>query len=341
MRVMNERASAVPDGLEEWVSGRLAEAGIELRGPLDLTHDRPWSKVARGETDRGAVFAKAVWEAQRHEVAATAMLAETVPDRVPEVLGADAARGWILLADAGEPLRRQPEDVERRLLPGAASRYASLQLAMAGRVEELLAAGLPDHRRLQVPLERLLDGYPTSRDDSLMGSEVRELRDLARRLPTLEEALSEGIPASIQHDDLHPGNVLVDATGITRVFDWGYVNVASPLVSLATLLADLAGSSPDLLSEQDLHGLIRAYLAPFEAATGLHLQPRVDTARLLGQVSRAVTWSRIVPWIDEEERAQFPDPVADALRAALSLDRQSRASAGNAGEVARPAVHRS
>ncbi len=135
-----------------WISARLVDLDSRLTGPIEQSHDRPWSTVLRVPTDDGNLFFKASAPVVRHEAALVAFLAARRPDLVPAPLAVDLGRGWMLMADAGVRLREIVDlerDVSRWLdvLP----LYAGLQADLAGNVPELLALGVPDLRLALLP----------------------------------------------------------------------------------------------------------------------------------------------------------------------------------------------
>src|SRR5205807_2512262 len=141
--------------------------------------------------------------AQPFEARLTAELSARWPDRVAEVLAYDAERRWLLLADAGVPVGAlgNPPEVWLRALPA----YAELQVGEAAQVGEHLAHGVPDLRVARLPeqyAELLSDDLPLEQD------EVSRLRAFAPRFGELcRELQAYGVPASIQHDDLHHANL--------------------------------------------------------------------------------------------------------------------------------------
>src|SRR5438093_251299 len=187
-----------PDWLADatgWIRER-----VDVTGDIEQPHVRWWSTVLRVPTADGDLFFKAIAPVHRFEAALTARLAELQPARVTEVVAVDAERGWFLMRDAGTRLRElveTPADLHRweTLLP----EYAQLQIEVAPYAQELLALGTPDRRLAVLPRQ------------------LRELEDTDYRrlaleaLPRFEELCTTlaaaGIPETIQHDDLHDGQV--------------------------------------------------------------------------------------------------------------------------------------
>jgi aminoglycoside phosphotransferase (APT) family kinase protein len=125
-----------------------------------------------------------------------------------------------------------------------------------------------------------------------------------------------GVPASLQHDDLHANNVFVaaDRTAPLRVFDWGDAVVGHPfgvlLISLRVVanLTQLDHGAPELLRLRD------AYLEPWSAEydrTAL-----LEAARLVlrvGGVTRADCYRRALLEATPAGWAEFGDGVPSWL----------------------------
>src|SRR4051812_39358542 len=84
----------------EWVALYLPSVGR-----LELVQTEPWASVFRATADAGIVWFKACAPHQAFEVPLTASLSARWPATVTEVLAHDRDRRWLLMADAGEPLR--------------------------------------------------------------------------------------------------------------------------------------------------------------------------------------------------------------------------------------------
>ena len=227
-----------------WVDAQLSRAGRRVTGLVE-PRVRPWSLVWRVPTDDGPVWFKANNPGTVHEAVLIAALAELTPDRVLTPIAVDPARGWSLLPDGGESLRdvlaRDPDLAHwERALPG----YAALQLASASRADELVALGVPDQRPevLAGLFVELLDDHEALLigAEGGLGAEMHErlraeVPSYAQRCRRLADL---GIPATVQHDDLHDGNVFAGDAGY-RYFDWGDASVAHPFGTLLVTLRSI------------------------------------------------------------------------------------------------------
>jgi len=270
-----------------WVDWQLEELGLQSTGALEQPHVRPWSTVLRMPTTGGDVWFKANVPVLAYEAAVVGLLAARRPGFVPGLLATDVERGWMLMADGGERLR---EIVERErdlgrwldILP----RYGRLQIDMAEDRDRLLGVGLPDRR-----LETLASGYEEliGRVDTVTDDERRRLRALVPTIAELCECLAcAGLPETIQHDDLHDGQIFV-RDGRYLFFDWGDSCISHPFHSLTVALRanaaklDLEPGGPELQRLRD------AYLEPFG-----DLHEAADLAYRTGTVARALAWDRFV-----------------------------------------------
>jgi hypothetical protein len=253
-------------------------------------------------TADGVLWFKAVAPVHAFEPELSLLLAAQFPDRVTEVLAIDVERRWMLMRDSGTRLRELDPDVKLRRWESLLPRYAEIQIAFAPRAGELLALGVPDERLAGIPdkVEALLDDDEALLigDSSELSAEQRD--ELRARMPELralvDELASFGIPETLQHDDLHDGQVFVQ-DGRELVSDWGDSCVSHPFHTLTVLLRALGwrhslppGSAP-LLRLRD------AYLEPFGAPGAA-----ADLAYRTGTLARALAWHRYIQARAPEER---------------------------------------
>ena len=188
-------------------------------------HERPWSTVLRVPTQAGDLFLKQEAPVQAFEVPLTLTLASRWPDRVPEVVAADVDRAWLLLRHGGV---RVADSGAFDVFARALGLYGALQVGEVPRVDEFLELGVPDVRLgvINAVYEPFFE-----RDHGLTRGEVEAALALAPRYRELcDELASLGLPATIQHDDLHQWNIFVRGDRI-GIYDWGDSSVAFPLWS--------------------------------------------------------------------------------------------------------------
>ena len=261
-----------PDWLaaaERWIRER-----VDLTGEIEQPHVRPWATVLRAPTSDGPVWFKANGPSQAYEAGLVAVLARERPDAVPPLLAVDLRRSWMLMADGGERLR----DViaRHRSLAGwldVLPLYAGLQVDLAPHVDELLALGVPDRRLAVLPQQAA--AIPELEPD------LPAIEEMARRLA------GYGIPDTIQHDDLHDGQVFL-REGRPLVFDWGDAVASHPFLTMAvTLEGVIAWGVDDVADSEPLEPYRGAYLAPFERdASRAQREQALEQALRLGWVSR-------------------------------------------------------
>ena len=313
---------------EAWIDGRLTEAGRPRTGPLTQPHVRPWSTVLLIPTAEGDLWFKACVPTQAYEAAVVEILAQRRSDLVPVVVAVDRERGWLIVEDAGDRLREllgpDPDEVCRRW-EEVVQRYATLQIAAAAYRDMLRGAGAPDRRLAVLPglYEQLLaDGAALRPDhpDALTAGEVAALQDLVPRVRELSlELLRQGVPETIQHDDLHDGQIFVKE-GRYLFLDWGDSCVSHPFLTLTVTMNSIAHrlgvdrGAPAILRVRD------AYLSMWRVPGGDPLRA-FEVADLLGHVCRALSWQRIVAGLPAEWQPDYADTVPAWLRAFLNAAR--------------------
>ena len=310
----------------DWIDGELAKVGLTPAGPREQPHVRPWSTVLRVPTNAGDLYFKAVWPPQVHEAALTTALSSWLPRFTPEVVAARPETGWLLLRDAGLRLReilQQEHDVAR--WREVLVRYAEAQILLVDHGKAILDLGVPD-RRPAVVAEDLTDLLEDSRalrlglPDGLSAEEHGRLRKLLPRIRSQFEALAHSdVPAALEHNDFHDGNVCL-LKNEYRAFDWGDACVTHPFVALRVGLrsiahtVDLAADGPEITQLRD------AYLEPWTAfAPRTQLLADVQPALILAAACRAFSWRLVMSELDPPLLDEYADTVAYSVRSLLEL----------------------
>jgi hypothetical protein len=265
-----------------WIDARLSDLGLTRTGAVEQPHVKDWSTVMRVPTDAGTVWFKANEAGLAHEAAVVELIASRSAGRVPPPLARDPGTGWMLLEDAGERLRDViPRERSLARWLDVLEAYARVQLACEGDVDTLLALGLPDRRLHTLPAAYadLLAGLDDA-DPRLPGPEVIE--DLGRELAAF------GIRETVQHDDLHDGQVFLGSS-THQVLDWGDACVSHPFFTLAvTLEGGISWGVDDEEDSEDLEPHLAAYLRPYREQYEGDLREAARLAMRLGWVCRAV-----------------------------------------------------
>jgi len=306
-----------------WLDEQLAAAGLGRTGDVEQPRVRPWATVLRAPTGGGVVWMKAAAPATGFEVGLYGVLTRVVPDRVLTPLAADAGRGWIVLPDGGATLGDDvTAEQEAEGLAGALAEYGQLQRDVMPHVAELLAVGVPDMRPA-VMVERFAEAVDAGRlvstdEDRFAHHRIAAMTGTVRQW--CEQLAASSVPASLDHNDLHPRNVLVDGRRPMRFYDWGDSVVAHPfavaLVTLSVLrqLLDVGVDDPRVTAARDgyLEGF-RATAPDEDLGATLHAACRVAT------IARALTWDRALRTAREQGEPVDPDWDAAPLRTLEAL----------------------
>jgi hypothetical protein len=286
-------------------------AHVEPVGAIESVHERPWGTVQRVPIAEGVAWFKACSPAQAFEPRLTAALAGRWADRLPDVLAHDEKRAWLLLGHAGEPVGFDagPEPW-LSVLP----RYAELQRGEAPHAAQHLDGGVPDRRLATFPVlyETML-----ARELPLSSGDMARLRRFEQRFAELcAELMAQGVPETIQHDDLHGANVYLH-DGTPRILDWGDSCVSHPFLTLFVAFLHLDERGTTQTGDAWFRRLRDVYLEPWGLPT--ELGETFELAYRLGPFAHLFKELRVLDAIPEEQRPQFapdiPELLAHCLRA--------------------------
>lgn len=300
-----------------WLDERLAAVATIRTGPVTQPRLRPWGTVLTATTTRGPVWLKAPGPETAFEVPLYRILARAAPQWSLRPIATDVQRGWVLLPHGGHPLSdRLPDDAEVDALVAVLPQYGQLQREIAPHIDELLSAGVEDMRAAVMPqrfeealaaVGHYVDQYGDATD-----------REIFRRIATMRDTVQEWcdrlaaavVPASLDHNDLHLGNVLPVHGRLdhVRFFDWGDSVVAHPfatmLVGLSHLVVRLGVDPQDPAVRRPRD----AYLEVFtDLAPRTELIAELELACRIAKIARALTWQRALgPDGPDSEFARVP-----------------------------------
>lgn len=285
--------------VRDWVAGALARHGLRATGGV-RGRARPWSVVLRiALRGGGAVWFKANPPGSAFESALASALHTWAPGHVPEPLAVDTGRAWTLTRDGG-PLLADVLDAGAgsEVWEAALGRYAELQRTLAPYASRLRDLGVPDFRPGTLPdrLDALLDPGAVGAG-ALRPAELLALRALSPRFRTWCLTLADaGIPASLDHADLHEASVLT--SGDRHVFfDWGDASLAHPFTTLLVVERAAGRRYGEAEAVAVRERLRDAYLEPWtgDGHEPGRLRELAALACRVGAVSRADSWGRVFP----------------------------------------------
>ncbi|UFR00514.1 aminoglycoside phosphotransferase family protein [Streptomyces sp. Go40/10] len=302
-----------------WVADRLTAHGLRPDGALRVRL-RPWSVLVRipvsgpragvgaehgggaehrdgagrgAGVGRAVVWFKANPPASAFEGPLTAALARWVPEHVLRPLAVEAEHGWTLLPDGGDLFRAVlgREQVEPRDWEALLRQYGSMQNNLVAHAAEIERLGVPAARTRDLPqvFDKLL-----AANRALTPDQHTRLEGLRPRLADwCAELASAGIPDTLDHADLHDGQLFRPAPGRFTFFDWGDATVSHPFCSLRVPLERAC----DRYGPQVLPRLLDAYLEPWTdpGRTAAELRRAAELAWRLSALGRAASWGRMFP----------------------------------------------
>jgi hypothetical protein len=300
-----------------WLDEQLHAAGIQRTGSAEQPHLRPWATALRVPTTRGVFWLKAASAGTAFEIRLYPLLRRAAPGWVLEPLAIDLERSWIVLPDGGATLRASVPPA--RLVPALLQvlpQYAELQRQLSPHAGEMLELGLADMRAQLLP-QRFEEGLREASDyTQRLGTPADA--ELIQRLQAFRGTFCDWCarlehapgPASLDHNDLHTGNIFVQdsgATGLTaRFYDWGDAVLAHPFASLLVALGEVCQRLQLAPEDAQILRLRDAYLEPFgDLAPHAELVAAVDLSCRGGKVARALTWARALRTLNPEEAQRF------------------------------------
>jgi len=290
---------------EDWI-----RAHVEPVGAIEAVHVRPWATVLRVPLADGVAWFKQCAPVQAFEPRLTAELFARWPDRVAEVLAYDEERAWLLLGDAGTPIRTLGNPPEKWL--AVLPLYAELQRGETAHILQHLIHHVPDLRVATLPA-RYRDLL--HHDLPLASDEIGRLRSYAPRFAELCDELTEcGVPETLQHDDLHMGNVYEQA-GRLRLLDWGDASISHPFASLVVTFRFLEEINNLRPTDPWFMRLRDAYLEPW----GKGFSEAFMLAIRVGTFAHTVAWARQRNALPLNARPDFDVGYAVVLRRAIAL----------------------
>lgn len=226
--------------LRSWIESIIKAMGFHMNGEFRQLNASPSFSLVRFETDGPAVWFKAVGEPNQREFGITGALAQFFPNYLPKVLASRPDwNGWLSSEVRGDLLSEVQDQLH---LERAAAALARLQIESIDRAAEILGAGARDLR--SATLSKVIQPF-MSVVAQLMESQTKippsvlDRKDLLLLTDYLHNSIetieATGIPETLGHLDLNPGNIIVSENRCTFL-DWAEAYIGNPLFSLEYLL---------------------------------------------------------------------------------------------------------
>jgi len=322
------------DELREWIEEVIEPLGFHLNGRFRQLNASPSFSLIRFDTDGPALWFKAVGEPNQREFPITCELSRLFPRYVPVVLATRPEwNGWLTREAAGKLLSEAQEDT---LWEKSTSSLADLQIDSIDHGAHILAAGARDlgvnvlSKMVGPFIETMMQLMERQIKTSPAPLNRKELLLLADRLQTALDALETlGIPETLGHLDLNPGNI-VASLDRCLFLDWAEAYIGNPFFTFQYLLEHLrrtaAGDSPLEI------GLVSSYRRPWERMVG---STAMDDALGLTPLLAAFAYAAGTELWHDEERIQDP-ATAGYLR---SLARRMHREANSLSEGRSVCLH--
>jgi hypothetical protein len=224
-----------------WVSQSLESRGLRLQGPWMQFTMGPDFSLFRFETNGLHVWFKAVGPPNLREFTITRRMVELGLPHMPTLLAVhEKWHAWLMWDGGGQPLDNEAEET---CWKAAARSLGELQIASVPHVGELLKLDCEDLRLLclRTRIESFLSDLSVLMEAQTTIPPVRlgsgELRRIGYWLEAACIATSNmGLPDTLGHSDISPGNVLAARQGATFL-DWVQGHVGHPFLTFEYLLA--------------------------------------------------------------------------------------------------------
>lgn len=169
-----------------------------------------------------------------------------------------------------------------------------------GRLAELLAV-VPDRRRIDLGFARAFVG------------EIAGLRALLDDVPRRMAAVAAcGVPDTLVHGDLHPGNVRIGPDGRLTIMDWGDCYVGHPALDVLRLTEHL----------EDEEAVLGPWAYRWELSVpGSEPRRAAELMRPMAALWAAETYARFLAAIEPAEHPYHAADVPERLAAAVEAAR--------------------
>jgi hypothetical protein len=313
--------------ISAWVEEQLLPLGLRLDGSFRQLLAAGSFALIRFDTDRSAVWFKAVGEPNLREFAITVALTARLPGFLPELLAARPDwNAWLVNEVEGQDLFATSDPVA---WCRAATSLADLQTSSIPDVSHILAAGARDVRSQRLldvarpffsAMGEIMEAQTKATPRKLGRQEIRTVQDQV--VEVLYRLCDAGIPDTLNHLDLNPGNVIV-STSKCLFLDWAEGAVGNPFFSMEYLRQHFLQAFPGQQeAELDFR---KSYLNHWTAVADKTAE---DLSRFAPLAAVFAFAASALPWDDPKmgQRQEFAGYLRSLVRRMHRESEQIRAS---------------
>ncbi|MHB9132381.1 MAG: phosphotransferase family protein [Armatimonadota bacterium] len=226
--------------INHWLVEQLHTRSASLQAPPKHVKSSYLGMVMRVQTTQGTCYVKTEPRIFSREIPIMAVLSSWNLSGIPQPVFLEETARWMVTSEVDGPTLAEIDDVT--VWESALRHYARLQQAALPHLASMRETDLfYDHRpatvaceldRIADELDVLLAGHP----DTLSPEEYQAFRRCIPPAQALCEKIAVSpVPNTLEHGDLHPGNIRITADGPV-ILDWAWSSIAPPFHSLALLL---------------------------------------------------------------------------------------------------------
>lgn len=259
----------------QWAFGKIVAQRVE-----PIAHSG-WSSTYCLIGPEGKAYLKLLPQVQRQQIPGAVAVAQRFREQVPAVVGFEPEEGWLLVTDhRGHDLDSAEDHNQVARAYGGLQGEASRDHALLSHFERIDLDRLwPQLREFLArpvvadaqPGEAVGGAYFMGPDDA-----ARYLRLLDRRAGRIQAlvAKARGLPSTLNHGDLHKGNVAIGPDGTPVFIDWDDAMVGPAGMSLHGMFSGCVGPIMQLQrmadglkpTDKNVTNRLRAYLIGLESA---------------------------------------------------------------------------
>lgn len=225
-----------------------------------------------------------------------------VPEIVPQPLFVHETKNWMILEDLGEPLEATDVATLRRIV----ETIGRLQVQAVREQSVLKSLKWPRSNIDQLRLEIQEVMLCQEAREGLSEDELKRLQSYEPEITRMLEKLdSYSIPVSVNHGDLHGGNVIVRGSELV-IFDWTWASIAHPFFDLLFLF---------LRNKETWRDYAPAYFQQWSEYQSVEACFEAwDVAYPLALLRMASRYRGFVASLEEATLNGFPKPVSHFLK---------------------------